>query len=67
MEEDGYVRAESEALSIFSSGADMTEALRDFESDLIFVWNELKGCDDSELTADAIELRTKLSDYLVNT
>ena len=63
-EDETGVHAENEELTIFGFGADLNEAVNDFVSAFSSTWSGLKDVPESDLTADAIELRGRLAHYL---
>jgi hypothetical protein len=63
-EDEAGVHAENEELSIFACGQNINEAIDDFLEVLFSTWQGLKDVPESELTADAVELRRHLMTYI---
>jgi hypothetical protein len=63
-EDEAGVRAENEELSIFACGQNISEAIDDFIETLFSTWQGLKDVPESDLTADAIDLRRRLMTYI---
>lgn len=63
-EDEAGFHAENEELSIFACGPSIIEAIDDFKSALLATWQGLKNVPESELTADAVDLRRHLMTYI---
>jgi hypothetical protein len=63
-EDETGVHAENEELSIFACGQTVSEAIDDFIETLFSTWQGLKHVPESDLTADAIDLRRRLMTYI---
>lgn len=63
--EDGYICLEFEQLGVYAAGRTIAEAKCSFWEDLDFMWRSYVESDDRDLTLDALNLRNKLLDYLV--
>lgn len=64
IEDEAGVHAENEELSIFACGQNINEAIDDFIAVLFSTWQGLKDVPESDLTADALDLRKLLMTYI---
>jgi len=55
---------QNEDLDIVSMSAKLEDCVKNFEDEILFVWNEYGKEDDSKLTNDAKELKRKILQYV---
>jgi len=62
--QEGVYFCQNEDLDIVSMSAKLEDCVKNFEDEILFVWNEYGKEDDSKLTNDAKELKRKILQYV---
>ena len=57
---DNAYFCQNEDFGIFSKSAELEDCIKDFQEEVLFIWKEYGEEDDSKLTDDAKELKTKI-------
>jgi len=62
--QDNAYFCQNEDLRIFSTSAKLEDCMRDFEEEVVFLFNEYGKEDDDRLTKDARELKRRILQYI---
>lgn len=62
--QDSAYFCQNEDLGIFSSSTKLDECMKDFQKEVVFVFNEYGKEDDDRLTKDAKELKRRILRYI---
>ena len=62
--QDSAYFCQNEDLGIFSVSAKLEDCIKDFQEEVLFVWNEYGKEDDDKLTKDAKELKRRILRYI---
>jgi hypothetical protein len=61
---DNVYSCENKELGIISVSPKLEECVKDFEEEIVLIWNEYGKEDSSKLTSDAKELKAKILRYV---
>ena len=61
---DNVYSCQNEELSIVAISPKLEECIKDFEDEILFVWNEYGKDEDAKLTSDAKELKGRILRYI---
>lgn len=61
---NGVYSCQNKELDILAVSPDLEKCVKDFEDELVFLWDEYGKEDDAKLTSDAKELKIKIHRYM---